>query len=118
MRVTWQEIEQAVDVLATTIRSGGIPDLIVAIPRGGWIPAVMLGHRLNIPVQSLAMPVCTSKVLVVDDICDTGKTLWKIMQQLSLEARSATLFYKYNTTYDPTYYARETKEWIVFPWEG
>lgn len=118
MRVTWAEIESMVDVLATKIREGGMPELIVAVPRGGWIPAVMLSHRLNIPVQALGASVTSSKVLVVDDICDTGMTLGKIMRQLVLEARSATLFYKYNTTYDPTYYARETKEWVVFPWEG
>ena len=118
MRVTWVEVESMVDVLAAKIRSGGMPELIIGVSRGGWIPAVMLSHRLNIPLQTLGTPVTLSRVLVVDDICDTGKTLWEIMKQLSLEAKSATLFYKYNDTWDPTYYVKETNEWIVFPWEG
>jgi len=118
VRVTWVEVESMVDVLAAKIRSGGMPELIIGVSRGGWIPAVMLSHRLNIPVQPLGAVINTPKVLVVDDICDTGKTLWKIMQTFSLEAKSATLFYKYNDTWDPTYYVKETNEWIVFPWEG
>ena len=65
----------------------------------------------------------TSKVLVVDDIFDSGSTMQKVVEALSphvQEIRIATLFYKEesNTTdLVPDYYQRKTESWIVFPHE-
>lgn len=73
------------------------PDYIVGITRGGLLPAVMISHYLNIPMQSLDISLrdggeCVSNlgmaedayagknILVVDDINDQGTTLNWLMQ--------------------------------------
>jgi len=72
------------------------PDYIVGLTRGGLLPAVMISHYLNVPMQSLDVSLrdggeCTSNlgmaedafegknILVVDDINDQGSTLNWIM---------------------------------------
>ena len=62
------------------------------------------------------------KVLVVDDIADSGETLQKVMQNLqkkypNVEFKSATLFYKSSSVYEPHYWINEANEWIDFFWE-
>jgi hypoxanthine phosphoribosyltransferase len=64
-----------------------------------------------------------SKVLVIDDIFDSGSTMKKVVDELGAavaEIKIATLYYKKeaNTTdIVPDYYGRQTKRWIVFPHE-
>jgi uncharacterized protein len=65
----------------------------------------------------------TSRVLVIDDIFDSGSTMEKVVQALSpyvQEIRIATLYYKEDsnmTDLVPDYYQRKTDSWIVFPHE-
>ena len=76
---------------------GWRPDYIVGLTRGGLLPAVMISHYLDIPMQSLDVSIrdggeCTSNlgmaedayngknILVVDDINDQGSTLNWIMK--------------------------------------
>lgn len=68
------------------------PDYIVGLTRGGLVPAVMLSHYMDVPMESLDVSFrdggsCVSNcgmsedaytgknILVVDDINDSGKTL-------------------------------------------
>jgi len=70
------------------------------------------------------------KVLIVDDLADTGLTLREIKQMdtiINWERQDkkdcwvyATLYYKPKTTIQPDYSVKEfdNDEWIVFPWEN
>lgn len=64
-----------------------------------------------------------SRVLLIDDIFDTGRTLAKVRSMLlerTREVRVATLYYKEAknlTTIVPDYFLRKTSNWIVFPHE-
>jgi hypoxanthine phosphoribosyltransferase len=64
-----------------------------------------------------------SRVLVVDDIFDTGCTLKKVRDTLRARTsniRIATLYYKIGTSrvdFTPDFYMRMTDRWIVFPHE-
>lgn len=64
-----------------------------------------------------------SKVLVVDDIFDSGSTMKRVVEELEPlvgELRIATLYYKPDsnqTDITPDYYQKETSSWIVFPHE-
>jgi len=62
------------------------------------------------------------KVLVLDDIADSGDTLRAVMESLEcgnpdIEFISATLFYKHSSIYEPSIWINESKEWIDFFWE-
>lgn len=115
--LTWIEIEELVDVLATQISQSPVPpSYITGLPRGGMIPAVMLSHKLNIPFVSIEniKPLSRLEVLIVDDIADSGKTL-----ELYDQYRTAVLHYKFQSIHIPTYYAKEVAndDWIVYPFE-
>lgn len=106
----WEDIQQAVDTLCKLISNSNLNiTSITGLQRGGLIPAVMISHKLNLPYVHSVHP----NTLVVDDICDTGKTLDTI-----LEAPTAVLHYKPTASVQPTFYAKEVgEEWIVYPWE-
>ena len=109
--ISWEEVETLVNILHENIlESDENFDTIWGLPRGGLIPAVMLSHKTGIPYGT-----DYGNALVVDDICDSGKTL----QQL--EYKTAVLHYKPHTSIiEPTFYACKFKsdDWIVYPWEN
>ena len=141
---TWKQIYDMLLRQAETIsKSGFKPDIIVGIARGGWLPARVLSDLLenpnlanvsaeyyvgiaetkNAPVvtQGVSVAVTGKKVLIADDVADTGRSLnlvkEHILQQGAKEVKTATVYYKPWSIIKPDYYAKGTKLWIVFPWE-
>ncbi len=62
------------------------------------------------------------RVLVADDIADSGETLFIVMKHLKesfpeVEFKSATLFYKTTSKYEPDFWINEAHNWIEFFWE-
>ena len=108
--ISWEEVEILVNILHDNIlESGEDFDTIYGLPRGGLIPAVMLSHKLGISYAS------HRNALVVDDICDSGKTL------KTIQSPTAVLHYKPHTSIiEPTFYACkfESDDWVVYPWEN
>ncbi|MCC6032612.1 MAG: phosphoribosyltransferase [Desulfurococcaceae archaeon] len=142
--LTWKKIHEASLKLASEIAREGLEiDLIVGILRGGYIIARILGDMLgteNIGVvevkfykgieeraerpiitQPLTADVKGKNVLVVDDVVDSGRTLEIVTEQVRLRGarsvRTAVLFYKPKSIIRPDFFAQETSEWVVFPWE-
>ena len=110
--VSWAEIDRLVGVLAGKVLTE-LPniDSIHGIPRGGLIPAVLLAHKLDLPWSNVMLP----NTLVVDDICDSGKTI-----RDSVGVHTATLYTKLSAVAQPTISAMtliNESQWIVFPWE-
>lgn len=73
--------------------------------------------------ENLSFNDSVKKVLIVDDIADSGETLAAITTYLNnnfknIEFEVCTLFYKKTSIYEPTYWVRETNEWIDFFWEA
>jgi len=118
-------------------------DSIVAIARGGLTLAHAVAEGLNIrDVQSIRTELYDSickrdelsifgkcelyshkKVLVLDDISDSGDTLRAVMNEFKkdfpdIEFTCATLFYKKTSVYEPDIWINEAKEWIDFFWES
>lgn len=64
-----------------------------------------------------------SRVLIIDDVLDTGHTAFAVLKCLApfgAEVKLATVYWKPSqnqTTLKPDFYVRETDEWIVFPHE-
>lgn len=139
--MSWEEVEEAVTALADTIKREFDPDVIVGIARGGLIPAVRLSHLLgdkllrvihvkyykgvNLhfkkPELYAGIKRISGKVLVVDDVTDTGTSLEFVLKHLkrkeAKEIRVATIAYKPKSRFKPDYYRFETDKWIIFPWE-
>ena len=114
--LTWKDIEDAVTSLAHRIKESGIEiTSIYGLPRGGLIPAVMLSHKLNIPLFKSGYDVLLGTTLIVDDICDTGETLEKYTNY-----PIATIHHKQTASVEPTFHYSLVRgtAWIVYPWEN
>ena len=79
----------------------------------------MLSHKLNIPFVSQAnIAGVTGNILIVDDICDSGKTLKRF--KFENNVYTATLHYKTTAEYEPHFWWRiaAQNEWLYYPWEN
>ena len=141
---SWDEIYDMLLDLADMIKRDDFsPDVIIGISRGGWPPARVMSDLLgnvelaNIRVefyrgvaetesepvitQPLSMPVEDKRVLIMDDVADTGKSLKlvkeHVLRQNAKEIKIATIYYKPWSIVVPDYYVRVTNRWIIFPWE-
>ena len=118
--LNWNDVDRAINRLVASINSSEIKlDAVGGLPRGGLIPAVLLSHRLSIPFVSQAnIASITGNILIVDDICDSGKTLKKF--KFEENVYTATLHWKQLAEYQPNYFweIAYENEWIVYPWEN
>jgi hypoxanthine phosphoribosyltransferase len=118
--LNWNDIDRAINRIIASINSSEIKiNAVGGLPRGGLIPAVMLSHRLGIPFVSQSQIQTTiGNILIVDDICDSGKTLKKFKFEENIY--TATLHWKQSADYQPNYFweIAYENEWIVYPWEN
>lgn len=125
------------EIIRQTVLAGFKPDLILAPTRGGLAPGVYLSHYFDSPFVPLDptesydeyfQTLSDYKVLLVDDICDSGKTLAKFLKSDGLRnfpnIKVATLLWNIGETdFAPDFFGTEinkieTPAWIVFPWEN
>ncbi len=119
------------------------PDWVVCIARGGLLIGGAIGYAL--PLKNIAtinvefytdiderrdVPVVlppvlnlidltNTKVLVVDDVADTGETLAMVIALLTPaveELRSLVIYEKTRSIVKPDFVWKHTDEWINFPW--
>ena len=116
--VTWEQVETFVDFVEKTYKDVELTG-VYGLPRGGLVLAVMLSHRLGIPMLGAPCKGC----LIVDDICDTGESLLHYVKNSSAFDKPlyhiVTMFYKDNTLgVKPDKYMFCKENWVVFPWEN
>lgn len=142
MRMSWEATIGHCEQLAGMIRDFR-PEAIVGLSRGGLVPTRILSDILGVDTvgilgvkfykamgkatdfpkitQELTMEMAGKRVLVVDDIADTGRSLVVAKDYLQRkgagEIRIATLHYKPNSMFKPDYYVATTTAWIAYPWE-
>ncbi len=117
-------------------------DTIVAIARGGLTIGHFLANSLNLrrvfainsihynntqkldTIDIFNIPNLSSskKVLIVDDIADSGETLSAVLNLLkekypNCSYKSAAIFYKDSSIIKPDYTIKHTNKWIEFFWE-
>jgi hypoxanthine phosphoribosyltransferase len=102
----------------------GIPTLHMAVKCQSYSGIGLRGPVVFENTESLFAQIRTGhRVLVVDDIFDSGFTALaaqQLLQSRSAEVRIATLYWKPNANQPnlrPYYFVRETDAWIVFPHE-
>ncbi|ONF63807.1 phosphoribosyltransferase [Amycolatopsis keratiniphila] len=142
--LTWELFGTAGRDLAQAVADDGFePDLILSIARGGLFVAGALGYaldvknlhvmnvefytgvdqRLDLPVMLPPVPnvvdLTKKKVLVADDVADTGATL-KLVRDFCAdhvaEVRCAVVYEKPRSEVECEYVWKHTDRWINFPW--
>ncbi|GAB2520766.1 phosphoribosyltransferase [Paramicrobacterium agarici] len=144
--LSWDDFGVASRELAQQVLEGGYrPDIVVAVARGGLLLAGSIAYALgtkscgSINVEfytdiheTLPEPVVLppaldapslngKRVLLVDDVSDSGKTLALVVELLGrhgAEVRSVTLYSKPRTVLEPDFVWRNTDKWITFPWSA
>ena len=144
----WEQMRGDVNALCRDIVLDRFdPEVIVGISRGGLVPGVMMSHWFKKPFKPIKAAIrdfpewedylprkTDSRVLIVDDICDSGKTFEKIKSHIrgprithpidiQTDVRFATLWWNSECDFEPHYYAQECAKdsenlWIQFPHEG
>ncbi|QAU34848.1 phosphoribosyltransferase [Janthinobacterium sp. 17J80-10] len=150
LRVSWSEYHRNIEELAVLVhRSGWQFDHILCLARGGLRPGDVLSRLFNVPLAILATSSyredagskqgelaiakhvtmssgsLKGRVLLVDDLVDSGVTLDKVQRHLQeafpevVEARSAVIWYKACSCMRPDYFVQylETNPWIMQPFE-
>ena len=144
--LSWTDFGAASRELAQVIADDGFrPDLILAIARGGFFLAAALGYALSVKNlhvinvefyngvgSTLDMPVMlppvpqavdfsAKKVLIADDVADSGKTLELVhdfVRDYVAESRTAVIYEKPWSSIKAHYVWRPTDRWINFPWSS
>lgn len=139
---SYDEFTNDVKNMAMQIKDEYQPDVILAIARGG----MTLGHSLAVALQNRNLFSLNSihydntnkldtidvfnipdlskfkKILLVDDIIDSGESMVEIKRRLldiypHLNIKIATIFYKKTALLLPDYKVKEAHEWVEFFWD-
>jgi len=143
--VTWEDLDRLVARLAD--QAGSDHDLVLAITRGGLVPAGMLAYRLDLREILVAgaifylpdggthpAPVIghfpdasllqERRVLVVDEVWETGETMSEVMARVrAVGGRpvSAVIHYKPGRSRvdaTPDHWAATTDDWVSYPYKA
>lgn len=143
-RLSWDQFGEASRELARSIlKDGFAPEVVVAIARGGLLPAGAIAYALgakncgalNVEFYTGVGTVLDApevlppaldiaylggrRVLLVDDVADSGRTLAlavALLRDRGADVRSVTVYTKPGSIATPDYSWRETDLWIDFPW--
>jgi uncharacterized protein len=142
--LTWERFGRATRELAELVAGDAYrPDIVLSIARGGLFVAGALGYaldvknlhvcnveyytgvetRLELPVMLPPVPdavdLSGARVLIADDVADTGATL-KLVKEFCVdhvaEVRCAVVYEKPHSTVRCEYVWQRTDRWINFPW--
>lgn len=144
--LTWERFGTAARELAATVAADGYrPDVILSIARGGLLVGGALSYALDVKScylvniefytgidqrrdEPIVLPprldldeAQDARVLVVDDVADTGHTLVRVAELLHervAESRTAVLYEKPRSRIQCEYVWQRTDAWIEFPWSS
>ena len=142
----WPTFGDAARELSSAIVASGFrPDSVVAIARGGLLLAGAIAYALDVKAcgalnvefytgigtvldaPEVLRPALDTeylggrKVLLVDDVADSGRTLAlavKMLRERGADMRSVVIYTKPTTIIQPDYSWKETSLWIDFPWSA
>lgn len=139
IKLSWSKYIKAIDKISEYFKDTRF-DVIIGLTRGGLIPAVRLSHAMNTPmlpfnphllhsngdergrVKLPISPVVCKRILIIDDISDTGKTFSKCVkffEKRGFSTATASVYINRQTTiFNPEYTVYNSqKRWVVFPYE-
>ncbi len=139
-KLSWQDLEKDCIELAQKIKDVQI-DEIISISRGGMVASRILSDLLDLPISHIAIesyadmqqikePVVTQvstrefkgeKILLVDEISDTGKTYVRALSYLATlsitKVYTAAPYIKPHTKFVPDFWTKSFDSWVVFPYD-
>lgn len=142
LNISWPKAQNLCKQLAKSVAIYS-PEVLVGVSRGGLVPVRLLSDILDVRsvgvmriefykslgqsagfpriTQDVSIEIRGKRVLIVDDISDTGRSLQvakdHIMRKGAKEVKFATLHFKPHSIFKPDFYIAETDKWIVYPWE-
>src|SRR5919202_3236659 len=144
--MSWDDLGHGARELAQMVADDGYrPDMVLAVARGGLLVAGAVGYAVGVkntftmnvefytgvnerlPMPMLLPPVPDlvdfgeTKVLIADDVADTGATLALVKDFCEgkvAEVSCAVLYEKSRSTVRCEYVWRRTDRWITFPWSA
>ena len=157
---TWSDVErQTQEILRQLQRDAWLPDYVVGLTRGGLVPANLISQYLEVPMECLKVSLRDNasepesnlwmaedayngkKILIVDDINDSGATLnyikqdwqessgfnpninwdyiWEQSVRVSVLCDNEASASELNVSYSAVGLNKADEDcWIVFPWEA
>jgi uncharacterized protein len=139
----WDQMGEFVFLLGKKILDSGQNfDRVVALAKGGWTWARTIVDILDVPnlsstrlisysdinqcgkikiTQPLSDSIEDERILIFDDVIDSGDTIFKAKEYLNLlgakKISTASLCYKPRSKFIPDFYAFTTTAWVLFPHE-
>lgn len=146
LRFSWEECERAVNSICKKMQEGEgsfKPDTIVAISRGGLVPAKLFsdaldvrdlrvirlsfyettGKRMDEPrlVDPLPGSIDGRNVLLVDDISDSGESfkaaIAHLLEHNPASVKTASIHMREGSPFKPDFFFQSNDKWVVYPWE-
>ncbi len=147
INVTWEDLDDLVAQLAERLAADPDPDVVLAISRGGLVPAGMLGYRMGWRDMLLAAVVVYDddggfrgeaeflqfpadeqlqgkRVLIIDEVWDSGTTIAAVSARIRAAGGvpiTAVLHFKPGRSrvdIVPDHYIVETDEWVIYPFKA
>ena len=155
---TWQDVKnQTQEILRQIQRDSWVPDYVVGLTRGGLVPANLISQYLEVPMETLKVSLRDDnsqpesnlwmaedafeqrRILIVDDINDSGATLnwikedwmsgalpdnpkwaeiWGDTVRVAVLVDNEASASELNVSYTAVGLNKAEEDcWIVFPWE-
>lgn len=144
--VSWEQLDGLVAQLADQLAAEPAPDVVLAISRGGLVPAGMLGYRLGWRDMLVASVVVYDdsgfrgraeflqfpsdshlrgkRVIIVDEVWDSGTTIAAVTERvLAAGGTPVTVVLHYKPSRSrvelvPDHFVVETDAWVVYPFKA
>ncbi|AYZ64906.1 phosphoribosyltransferase [Burkholderia multivorans] len=136
-RLAWS-IKEPFDAMVCVLRGGAVPGAILANELGidlmmgmkvvqngqtsgvGKVGMAYEAEKAEIRVPLNDVSLAGKRVLVVDDVLDSGETAALVVDEVrrrgALAVKLATLQVKTYSRFKPDYFVEETTNWIFYPW--
>lgn len=143
-KYSWDMLVQDIETLANIILKSYKPDVVICISTGGWIPGRLLKNHIPAIYYSIGclaygedgnfsgkiqliqkfgddLSLVGKKILILDEVCETGKTLQVISEYIRdfnpLSIKTSVIHQKEHSDVKADFYLYSVKEkWIIYPW--
>ncbi|MBE6444057.1 MAG: xanthine phosphoribosyltransferase [Alphaproteobacteria bacterium] len=136
--IEWSDFHQDVKFLCQKIKESGSYNRIIAVSRGGMIPAGIISYELSIRNTNVINMVTyvgnkhleisevegvdvigdvDEKTLIIDDLTDSGQT-FRVLRKYFSKAKFVSVYAKKEGEPEVDIVARKLpNNWVVFPWD-